>query len=279
MCGDRQTSLDLARHSLATAGEDRFDRPAALAMLSYDLFHVGEMDDAVERLEELEALGPVEIAAFPHDLYAAALVLLAHARWLRGERRSGWQTLAAALERSEELGFPKGPFTRAYVYSYAAWFCQVARDSDQSAKHATKVIEISAEHGYASWFGAGTLHLGIANSCLGNPGESIPLLAYALDLWRSAGAETFRSYFLAGLADAQRHADDPDAALASVDAGLEHVERFVEHFHEAELRRLRGELLLASGDTEQGEAELWRAVEVARRQHAHSFELRQPRPR
>jgi tetratricopeptide (TPR) repeat protein len=273
VCGDRQASLELARQSVDAAAGG-VDHPAALAMLGYDLFHIGQLDEAIARLEELESLGPIDVPALPHDMCAAALVLLGHARWLRGARALGWQTLDTAVERSEELGFPKGPFTRAYVRSYAAWACQVAGDSQQAAKHATKAIEVSTEHGYASWFGAGTIHLGIANSCLADPTESIPLLEFALDAWRNAGAETFRTYFLAGLADAQGRAGDSAAALASITEALDHAERFDEHFHEAELLRLHGELLLAAGDRERGESELWRALDLARRQQARSYELR-----
>jgi class 3 adenylate cyclase/tetratricopeptide (TPR) repeat protein len=274
VCGKRQTSLDLARHALSTASDNGIDRPAALTMLGFDLFHVGEIDEALQRLDETEAIGPIEIAAFPHDLYAAVLVLLAHARWLHGERRRSEETLTASLQRSEGLGARKGPFTRAFVHSYAAWHCQVMGDSTRAAVHANRALEISFEHGYASWLGAGTLHLAIANSHLENPAEAIPLLEFAIGAWREAGAETFRSYFLAGLADAQRRAGDPAAALASVAEGIDHIERFGEHFHEVELRRLRGELLIAGGDDERGRVELWRALAVARRQQARSFELR-----
>ena len=274
--GDRSTSLDLAQHSLATAGQDRFDRPAAMAMLGYDLFHVGAVEQAVEHLEELEALGPIDVAAFPHDMRAATLILLAHARWLLGARKRGWHTLERALEHAEGLELPKGPFSRAYVSNYAAWFCQVAGDSEQALRHATKAIEISADRGYASWLGAGMLHLAIANSATA-PAEAIPLLEFGLDQWRQAGAETFRSYFLAGLADAHRRAGNPSAALSAVDEGLAHVERFGEHFHEAELRRIRGELLLDADREAEGIAELGRALDVAHKQHARSFELRAAR--
>jgi predicted ATPase len=52
------------------------------------------------------------------------------------------------------------------------------------------------------------------------------------------------------------------------------VEETGERHWEAELYRLRGELLLAQGDETEAEASLHKAIEVARRQQAKSWELR-----
>jgi predicted ATPase len=52
------------------------------------------------------------------------------------------------------------------------------------------------------------------------------------------------------------------------------VEKTDERFFEAELRRLRGELLLMQGDKTEAEACFKHAIEVARRQQAKSWELR-----
>ena len=52
------------------------------------------------------------------------------------------------------------------------------------------------------------------------------------------------------------------------------VEETGERHREAELQRLNGELLLALGDEAGAEASLQKAVEVARRQSAKSWELR-----
>jgi predicted ATPase len=52
------------------------------------------------------------------------------------------------------------------------------------------------------------------------------------------------------------------------------VEETHERYYEAELNRVRGELLLMQGDDAAAEASLQRAIEVARRQEAKSWELR-----
>jgi predicted ATPase len=52
------------------------------------------------------------------------------------------------------------------------------------------------------------------------------------------------------------------------------VEETDERHWEAELYRLKGELLLTQGDKTEAEASFHKAIEVARRQQAKSWELR-----
>jgi predicted ATPase len=80
---------------------------------------------------------------------------------------------------------------------------------------------------------------------------------------------------LALQADAQLATGKPEAALASVAAGLEAVEKMGGAPLEAELYRLRGEALLAgAGKVSEAETAVQQAIDVARRQNAKSWELR-----
>ncbi len=80
---------------------------------------------------------------------------------------------------------------------------------------------------------------------------------------------------LALQADAQLAIGKPEAALASVAAGLKAVEKMGGAPLEAELYRLRGEALLAgAGTVSEAEAAIEKGIDVARRQNAKSWELR-----
>jgi len=80
---------------------------------------------------------------------------------------------------------------------------------------------------------------------------------------------------LALQADAQLASGRPEAALASVAAGLKAVEKAGGAPLEAELYRLRGEALRAgAGTLSEAEAAIEKAIDVARRQNAKSWELR-----
>ena len=76
-------------------------------------------------------------------------------------------------------------------------------------------------------------------------------------------------------ADAQLAIGKPEAALASVAAGLKAAEEMGGSPLEAELHRLRGEALLAgAGTVSEAEAAIEKGIDVARRQNAKSWELR-----
>jgi hypothetical protein len=80
---------------------------------------------------------------------------------------------------------------------------------------------------------------------------------------------------LALQADAQLAIGKPEAALASIATGLKAVEKAGGAPLEAELWRLRGEALLAGAVTvSEAETAIEKAIDVARRQNAKSWELR-----
>jgi predicted ATPase len=80
---------------------------------------------------------------------------------------------------------------------------------------------------------------------------------------------------LALQADVQLANGKPEAALASLAAGLKAVEKAGGAPLEAELYRLRGEALLGGAVTvSEAEAAIQQGIAVARRQNAKSWELR-----
>ncbi len=68
----------------------------------------------------------------------------------------------------------------------------------------------------------------------------------------------------------------PEEGLAALAEALEHIEKGGEGFWEAEVYRVKGELLLIQvpPDAAEAEASLHKALEVARSQSAKSWELR-----
>ena len=81
---------------------------------------------------------------------------------------------------------------------------------------------------------------------------------------------------LCTLAEAQAQAGLPEEGLTTLAEALALVEETGERLWEAELHRVRAELLLIKGEHASAEAEasFHKAIEVARRQSARSWELR-----
>src|SRR6185437_11542627 len=82
-------------------------------------------------------------------------------------------------------------------------------------------------------------------------------------------------YYLSLLAQVHEKAGRVEEGLACIDKALSEARTHNERWWDAELHRLRGELLLMQGaDTSDAEAALLRAISIARSQQARSLELR-----
>jgi predicted ATPase len=78
------------------------------------------------------------------------------------------------------------------------------------------------------------------------------------------------------LAEGLRRAGRHEEALGALSLGVAQAEQQGQHYADAELHRLRGEILLddAADAVEEAETLFGRSIEIARRQQAKWFELR-----
>jgi predicted ATPase len=211
---------------------------------------------------------------FGQHVGVGAYVHLATALWILGESRPARVALAQAVGRAEALEGPTASFTRAHVHCYAASLCHIAGFASGLAWHADRTVAVSAEHGFASFLGAGMVLQAMARALTGDAAEHIPAIVQGLEAWRGAGAETYRAQFLLGLAEAHLRTGTAGAAIEAVDEALEGIAVTGERILESPLHRLRGELLyrVAPDDPSRAAAALNTAVDVARRQEAGAFE-------
>ena len=93
---------------------------------------------------------------------------------------------------------------------------------------------------------------------------------------QNRGQKLYHPYYLALLAEAYGQAGQPEAGLSALDEALTLMEATEERWWEAEVHRLKGELLLQLplSDISPATACFHQAIEVARSQQAKSLELR-----
>ena len=125
----------------------------------------------------------------------------------------------------------------------------------------------------------GMLLHGWARTELGQWEAGLAQMAQGLEAWQRTGARLYEPYFLALLAAAHGHVGQSAAGLRLLAEALAAVAHTCERWWEAELYRLKGELLMAQrgGELPQGEdadACFHQALIVARHQQAKSLELR-----
>ena len=122
-----------------------------------------------------------------------------------------------------------------------------------------------------------------ASSCYGRVrprarARGIAQLRQGLTALKAAGSETYRTYFLALLAEALGKEGQVEEGLGVLAEALALIQETDEGFNAAELHRLRGEFLLQRETTEatsrEAEACFRHALTIARQQQARSLELR-----
>jgi predicted ATPase len=125
------------------------------------------------------------------------------------------------------------------------------------------------------------MHRGWALAMQGHGDEGIAHLRQGLAAYRATGAEFLRPYYLTLLGEAYGKVGQAEEGLSVLAQALNMVDTTGEHFSEAELYRLRGDLTLQSKvqslqSKVEAEAEecFLKAIEIARRQQAKSLELR-----
>ena len=106
--------------------------------------------------------------------------------------------------------------------------------------------------------------------------EALPLLLKGLSAFRATGAEVRVPSYLCLLRDAYAQSARFEDAHKALNEGLAVAEKNDDRCHEAELYRLKGELLLAESSDEGTAAEgcFRQAIETARRQQSRAWELR-----
>ena len=187
--------------------------------------------------------------------------------WMLGYPDRSLEELRVAVGSAETLGHP---FTLSQTLCWAALVHIFRHEPSAVADYAGRALRICEEHSIASQ----AYTLCVEGWALGPSGDSEKGLAQirqALD--GHPGAP--QHMLLALQADAQLAIGMPEAALVSVAAGLQAVEKTGGAPLEAELYRLKGEALLAAGGAlSEAEAAIEQGIDVARRQNAKSWELR-----
>jgi predicted ATPase len=93
---------------------------------------------------------------------------------------------------------------------------------------------------------------------------------------RASGSEYINDRCLTFIATAQGRAGQFEEGLRTLDESFPFVERTGQHYYEAELHRLKGDLLLGQdpSNTCAAEKSFHTAIEISRAQRAKSWELR-----
>jgi TOMM system kinase/cyclase fusion protein len=168
------------------------------------------------------------------------------------------------------------PHILANALGYAVRSHQLRRDVQATRACAEAEMGLAREHGFVFLLAEATFFRGWALAVQGQEEEGIAQMRQGLAAWRATGAKIGRTSYLALLAEAHEKVGQAEEGLSALAEALALVDHSGERWWEAELYRLKGELLLQLSSDNQAEAEACchQSLDIARQQQAKSWELR-----
>ena len=280
MKGDLTTAVEIGNEALAAAERtgEAFDLLLGHISLGTALAYQGHFTQGLEHLEQAIALyDPGTHAAFAYALgfdrgaaahahAASCHVYLGH---LDRALALSEQGVALARRLDHPLSLALTLFQNGLVHFER-------RELDRMAERIGELVRLAEELGFPFWLGVGSFFRGIARVESGAGEAGVAQMQQAVVDLAGIGNGLGASAFLLVLATALWKVGRPDEALGMLDLGFAQAEMTSQHYCDAELHRLRGEILLDkdAGAAEEAESQFGQALEVARRQEAKLFELR-----
>ena len=263
---------------LATAVQDSGLFIEAYRALGVPLFWLGEVMSALEHLERGIQLYRAQkhgshASVFTADPGVVCQSYVALALWDLGYPEQGFNRSCEALALAQNLSHHH---SLALALVFTAWLHQFRREPQVARKHAEAAIALCAEQGFSLFMPMGTILRGWALVQEGCSEEGSAQMRQGLADLRATGAGLWQPTFLSLIAEADGQTGQAERGLGVLDEAMAIVDHNDEHFYEAELHRLKGDLLLLSNPTDlSGAEDCFRiALEIAGRQKAKSLELR-----
>ncbi len=204
-------------------------------------------------------------------------------RWVRAEPDRARAVQGEAMALADRLG---RPFTVAHAAAYGALLYVLDGEWREAARLATRAVDLSDEYGFPVWSGMGLVSRGRALVEQGEGERGLAEVREGLDLMQRTKIRLAAPLFSSLLAGACLRLDRVDEGLAATDTGLTHCRDTAARLFEAELWRVRGELILRGtrsktrprpGAIRESEECFEKARAVARAQGAHMLERRASR--
>ncbi len=201
-----------------------------------------------------------------------ALAWDSHATWCLGYPERALDGALAAVDFAREC---KEPFNRALAITYLAMLQMWCADAYTCLACAEEARTFAAEYQAPYYYAYADIVRCYAQAVISPGVDHVSGLRDAIHRFTDSGARTRLPVYYSLLADACVRAGQLDEGLGAVDLAFEQARRSNERWWDAEIHRLRGELLWARGAQERDvDGAFQCAREIAQMQQARSLELR-----
>jgi predicted ATPase/class 3 adenylate cyclase len=239
------------------------------------LFSLGELTQSRAHLELAITLYDPQKQHFPafQDPGVGSLSMVAIALWTLGYPDQALMRIRESLALAKELSHP---FSLADALNFAAELFQLRQEEEATREQAEVAIALSREQGLTLLEADAITFRGWALAKQGRNKEGIAQVRRGLAAIQATGGKLWQLRSLALLAEACGEAGQPEEGLTALAEAFDLANRTGRAVSVPELYRLKGELLLMQNDSNVEEAEnsFRRAIEIACKQSAKSWELR-----
>lgn len=213
-----------------------------------------------------------QILPYAQDPGITARIILARTLWILGEVDQVEALSQEAIGMARQL---EHPFTLAFALATVSWIYSTVRDASRTLIFAEEAVAISTKYSFEVTLAWATSLQGWA---LAEKGEEQGLgrLVKGVSATQAAGASLNNTFTLAQLAEIYMRQKRFDEGLGAVAEAQKLVHSQGERCWQAELLRLKGELLLEQSEQSASAAEqcFIEALKIAQEQHARMLELR-----
>ena len=264
-------------HDLAEKLQDPALIVGGCHALGQTLFQHGELTKAHSTVEKGIALFDPEKHRLPNwpggQSGEQCYLYSAFSLWMLGYPDQAICRDEEALAMANKLSNPTNLIN---TLAFVAAVHVLRRELSAVRLRAEATMEKSAEQRSPFFLAYGTVLNGWARAAQEQGEDGIAEIKQAITAYRATDAQTWLTFFLALQAETYARAKRFGDGLATVAEALELAEKTGEHCWQAELNRIKGEMLLAVSPDNHAEAEscFSKALEVARHQQAKSWELR-----
>ena len=277
---NREAVCNLATQFLELADKQRTSGPVIVGhrLLGASLSFAGDFLGARAHFDQAIALyDPVDhrplATRFGQDLGVGILTFRSWTVWCLGYPNSARIDLEHGIRHARELGQAA---TLMYALAIASAINLFVGDCVAEIHFLDELAMLAEESGATHW----RINEQCCRGCLltlsGNPADAIQVLTTGNIALRSIGATTSTLLYLPWLARAYVQLGKSGEAWRCISEALTLIEQSDQRSTEAEVHRVAGEIMLASGlpDEKKAEEHFAHALAVARQQQAKSWELR-----
>jgi predicted ATPase len=278
--GDLATADEVAQEALAAAERtgEAFDLLSAHYQVGAPLFFQGHLSRALQHFEQsIKLYNPSAHGSLAYTVGTdRGVTTHAYAAWCHAYLGHPDQALALSEAAVALARRVEHPFSLANALFFAGHVHVQRGELDRIRERAEEAVDLSEQLGFPFYLGLGRFLRGFARVESGEGEAGIAEMQQAMVELAQIGSGIGAPALLFFLAEDLRKVGRHDEALGVLGLGVARAEGQGQHYYDAELHRLRAEILLDmdANAVEEAEALFGQSLEIARRQEAKTFELR-----